>query len=98
MKRRVGKRVREANWGQSDGMEWKKWEDERERKRSLCVVCEPDGGKMAPAEFADDEVPAVGEGVADVYGMVPALDVVLPVLLVLGHDRMGVRRVVGASV
>ena len=75
-----------------------KYEDQMKLKRSLCVFCQPDGGEMAPAELADDDVPAVGEGVADVYGVVPALDIVFPIFLVLGHDRMGVRRVVRASV
>lgn len=44
---------------------------------------------MAPAEFPDDDVAAVGESVTHMDGMVAALAVVLPVLLVLSHD--GVR-------
>ena len=60
---------------------------------ALYVLCQPDRREVAPAELADDEVAGVGKGVIDVYGVVPALDVVLPVLLVLGHDRM--RRVRG---
>ena len=59
-----------------------------------CVLREPDCGEVAPAELSDDDVAGVGESVADVYGVVAALAVVLPVLLVFGHDRMGVRRVV----
>lgn len=59
----------------------------------LCVVCEPDSGKMAPAELADDEISAVGKGVADLDGMVPAFDIVLPVFLVLCHDGSRVRRI-----
>jgi len=51
------------------------------------VLCEPDGGEMAPAEFPDDGVSAIGKGVANVDGVVAALDIVFPVFLVLGHDR-----------
>ena len=58
------------------------------------VVCKPDGGKVAPAELADDGVAAVGEGVTDVDGVIAALDIVLPVLLVLGHERVRGRVVV----
>ena len=53
---------------------------------------------MAPAKLSDDEVSAVAEGVVYMYGVVPALDIVFPILLVLDHDGMGVRRVVGAHV
>ena len=60
----------------------------------LCVLCEPDGGEMAPSEFPDYEVASVGESVADVDWVVAPLDVVLPVLLVFSHDGMRVRRVV----
>ena len=46
---------------------------------------------MAPAEFADDEVAAVGKSVADFYGMVAALYIVFPILLIFGHDGRRVR-------
>ena len=60
----------------------------KERKKDrLVILCEPNGGEMAPAEFPDDGVPAIGKGVANVDGVVAALDIVLPVFLVLGHDR-----------
>lgn len=63
---------------------------------SLCVLCQPDGRKVTPSEFPDDLVAFVGEYVANVYGMVPALDIVLPILFVLRHGRVRVRRVVGS--
>lgn len=56
-----------------------------------CVLREPDCGEVAPAELSDDDVAGVGESVADVYGVVAALAVVLPVLLVLCHDGLGIR-------
>ena len=64
--------------------------DQMKMERSLCVLCQPDGGEVAPAELADDEISAVGKGVANVHGVVPALDIVFPVLLVFCHE--GVRR------
>ncbi len=42
---------------------------------------------MTPSKFPDDDVAAVGELVADVDWVVAALDIVLPVLLVLSHDE-----------
>lgn len=94
-----GARGKSCARGRGRGVEGGEAGEKRgERERSLCIVCEPDGGEVAPAELADDDIASVGEGVADVYGVVPALDIVLPVLLVLGHDRMRVRRVVGARV
>lgn len=53
---------------------------------------------MAPAEFPDDDVAAIGEGVADVYWMVPSLDVVFPVFFVFSHDGGGVGGRVRSSV
>ena len=78
--------------------EKRRGEGGKKGKRSLCILCEPYCREMAPAELPDDDVTAVGEGVANVYGMVPALDIVFPILFVLGHDRMRVRRVVGVGV
>ena len=72
--------------------------DQMKMERSLCILCQPDGGEVAPAELANDEISAVGKGVANVHGVVPALDIVFPIFLVLGHDGMGGRRVVRASV
>lgn len=66
----------------------------REKKKNiLCVVGEPDGGEMAPAELADDGVSAFGKGVTDLDGVVSAFDIVLPVFLVLCHDGSRVRRI-----
>lgn len=59
----------------------------------LLVFCQPHGGKMAPAQFADDDVPVVRERVADFDRVVTALDIVLPVLLVFCHDGSRVRRI-----
>lgn len=67
-------------------------------ERSLCILRQPHCREVSPAELANDEISAVGKGVANVYGVVPALDIVFPIFLVLGHDRMGGRRVVRASV
>lgn len=55
----------------------------------LCVMCEPYGREMTPAKLADDDVAAVAERVTNVDGMVAAFCIILPVLLVLGHDGMG---------
>lgn len=53
----------------------------------LLVLCEPDGGKVAPSEFANNDIAIVRERVADFDGMIASSDVVLPVLLVLSHYR-----------
>lgn len=52
---------------------------------SLCVLRKPDGGEVPPTEFPDDDVSAVGEGVADVHWVVAALAVVFPIFLVLSR-------------
>ena len=57
-------------------------------------MAEPDGREMAPSEFPDDDVASVRELVADVDRVVSALDIVLPVLLVFGHDGLRVRGIV----
>lgn len=40
---------------------------------------------MAPAQLPDNDISTLGKKVANLYRMVPALDILLPVLLVLGH-------------
>ena len=70
----------------------------KEDARSLCVLCESNSGEMAPSKLSEDEVSAIGEGIADVYGVVPTLDTVFPTLFVLVHDGMRARRAVGARV
>lgn len=60
----------------------------------LGVPREPDRREMPPAELSADDIPAVGKGVANVDRVVAALDIVLPVLLVFGHDGMRERRIV----
>lgn len=57
-----------------------------ERDGLLCILCEPNGGEVAPAELSDDNIATVREGVANLDGMIASFDVVLPVLLVFCHD------------
>jgi len=45
---------------------------------------------MAPAEFSDDDVAAIGKRVADEYWVIASLDVVFPVFFVFSHDGGGV--------
>ncbi len=74
---------------------WSALDDlERDMPLHLIVLGEPDGGEVAPAELPDDEIAAVGEGVADMHGVVAAFAVVFEVLLVFGHDRTHVGRCV----
>jgi len=53
------------------------------RENSLVVSREPDGGEVTPTEFAYYDIAPVAEGVADVYRVVSALDIVFPVFFVL---------------
>jgi len=46
---------------------------------------------MTPTELSDDDVATIREGVADLYWMIPSLDVVFPVFFVLSHDGGRVR-------
>jgi len=46
---------------------------------------------MPPAEFSNDDVAAIGESIADLYRMVPSLDVVFPIFFVFSHDGGRVR-------
>lgn len=50
------------------------------------IAGQPDGREMAPAELADDDVPAVVVGLADGDGVVAALAVVLGVFFVCSVD------------
>ena len=59
----------------------------------LFIFCEPYGREVAPAKLAYDGVAALREGIANVDRVIAALAVVLPVLLVFGHDGLGVRRI-----
>ena len=59
----------------------------------LCILCKPDGGEVAPTEFSDDDVTTIGKLVAYFDWMVATLDVVLPILLIFGHDGLRLRRV-----
>lgn len=47
---------------------------------------------MAPAEFSDDDITAIGESIADEYWVITSLDVVFPVFFIFSHDGGGVRR------
>ena len=71
---------------------------ERAEACVLYIACQPNCGKVAPSEFADDNIPAVAECVADVDWVIATLDVVLPVLLVLSHDGVGRSRVEGIGI
>lgn len=59
--------------------------DDLEDADSLCVLRKPDGREVPPTELPDDDVSAVGEGVADVDWVVAALAVVFPIFLVLSR-------------
>ena len=62
-----------------------------ERRYSLGVLREPYCREMPPAEFPDDDVAALRESVADLYRMVPSLDVVFPIFFVFSHNGGRVR-------
>lgn len=58
----------------------------------LCILGQPDGAKMTPAEFPDYGVAAVAESVSELHGVVSALDVIFHILLVFGHEGTCVYR------
>lgn len=53
---------------------------ERDVSVHFCILCEPDGGEMAPTELADDDVAAIGELVTNVDGVIATGHIVFPVL------------------
>lgn len=66
-------------------------------RHSLVIFGEPYGGKVTPTQFPNNEVPTVGESVADMNGMITALAIILQIFLIFGHDGAHIGSVGGGG-